>query len=187
MPQSKVSKAPLFGMSELPTPLSYPPILPLDQVPELNGRLVYVIEGYKTEGYSILIFTHEKNIGVRFGDFDGNVIDPPDNTQECVDKLAQLMLRARIEQAQYYFSGGVLVDIRTSLNNMVGPGMLKDLCGNIVPTQKVIDIKALDDDLKERLPELGHVILKHSSFKTIIREEKILPLYGLREADATRT
>jgi len=186
MPQSKASKAPLSGISDLPIPQSYPPILAIDEVPELSGRLVYVIEGYKLSGYSILVFNHEGNIGIRCGDFDGNMIDPPDGAREHVDKLLPLMKAGRIEFAQFYFSDDMLVDIRVSLDKMAGPGMLKDLCGNVVQTQKIIDIKQFDDDLKEKLPELGYVILKHSSFKTIIRDGKILPLYGLSTADATR-
>lgn len=174
-------------MSEIPSLLSYPQILPLDKVPEINGALVYAIKGYATDGVSILIFIRDGKMGVRMGDFDGNLLDIRNVDQKIidyVDPLSKLLLTARIPQAQFYFSNGVLVDLRISLDKMAGPGMLKDLCGNILPTQEVIDIKLLDEDLLKSLEQYDYVILKHSSFKVIIRDNSMIPLYAtLRNND----
>jgi hypothetical protein len=172
-------------MSEIPALLPYPKILPLDEVPELDGRLVYVIEGYALDGVAILLFFHEGNMGAKFGDFDGNPINPGDidfiDASLFVEKLSELMVRARIRQAIFYVSeSGVLVDIRISLNVMTGPGMLKDLCGKILPTQKIIDIKPLDEELKETIEKEDYIILKHSSFKVITRGDEMVPLYATK-------
>ena len=174
-------------MSEIPTVLPYPTILPLDEVPELDGRLVYVIEGYPLDGVAILLFFQDGTYGVRFGDFDGNLIDLDGikdlkvDVPSFVEKLSELMIRARIPKALFYVSeNGLLVDVRTSLNVMTGPGMLKDLCANVVPTQKIIDIKQLDDDLKKDIAAKDYIILKHSSFKVITRGDEMIPLYATK-------
>jgi hypothetical protein len=121
-------------------------------------------------------------LAVRIGDFDGKPLDPRNVDEQITSyimPLAELMITARIPQAQFYFSGPTLVDIRKSLDNMVGPGMLKDLCSQIVPTQEIIDIKPLDGDLKEAIKQYDYVILKHSSFKVIVRGDQMLPMYGI--------
>lgn len=189
MPQSKASKIHWSGMSEIPSILPYPTILPLEEVPELDGRLVYVIEGYPLDGVGILLFFQDGKYGARFSDFDGNLIGPENLNDLAIDmpffveKLSELMLKARIPKAIFYVSeNGVLVDIRTSLNVMTGPGMLKDLCEKIVPTQKIIDIKPLDDDLKKELVNEDYIILKHSSFKVITREGEMIPLYATKRS-----
>jgi hypothetical protein len=170
-------------MSDIPTIVPYPDILDVEEVPELKDRLVYMIEGYELNGISVVMFYKDGKIGVRCGDFQGNLENPAhvldSNIAKHLPNLTNLLVKARIPQAQFYFSNDVLVDIRTSLNNMVSPGMLKDLCSNIVPTQNIIDLKPFDDDLKEELHKYDYVILKHSSFKVIVREDVGLPLYAI--------
>jgi hypothetical protein len=183
MPQSNASKTRPFGSSEIPTLLEYPEIPLLSDVPELDGRLVYIIKGYPLEGHSVLMWrTPGGELAIRAGDFNGKIIDPRKLDEKIAGylmPLSELMITARIPQAQFYFSGHTLVDIRKSLDNMTGPGMLKDLCSKIVPTQEIIDIKPLDDDLKESLNQYDYVILKHSSFKVIVRGDVMLPMYGI--------
>lgn len=89
------------------------------------------------------------------------------------------MYAAKIAQAQFYFSGYTLVDIRTSVNQFVGPGMIKDLCENIMQTQEVISIGSLNEEFLAGLREYNYIILKHSSFKIIIRENEAIPLYAI--------
>ena len=183
MQQSSVSKTQPSGSSNVPTLLEYPEILPLSDVPELSGRLVYVVKGYELSGHSMLMWRPPGGeLAIRIGDFNGNSLDPRNVREEItayIMPLAELMVAAGIPQAQFYFSGTTLVDVRKSLDSMVGPGMLKDLCSKIVPTQEIIDIKPFDDDLKESLKQYDYVILKHSSFKVIVREDKMLPMYGI--------
>jgi hypothetical protein len=170
------------GTSKIPSIIAYPEILHIDRVPELKDRLVYIIRSYKLDGTSILIFRNSGKIGIRFGDFAGNIIEPEKLDKKFaanyVGPLVDLMNRARIPQAQFYFSGDILVDIRTHLDKMSGPGMVKELCSKIIPTQEIIAIKKLDDGLLKELPSMGQVILKHSSFKIIVRGDKFLPLYA---------
>lgn len=164
----------------LPSLQSYPIITPLNLVPELDNRLVYIIKGYPLSGFSVLVFRSDGRFGIKAGDFDGNTIEPHCSPiAQYYDVVIKLMEMARIQQAQFYFSDSKLVDIRTALDKMVSPGMLKDLCGNLLPTQEIIKVQKLDEDLKEELKNMGYVILKHSSFKVIIREDKVIPLYGM--------
>jgi len=176
-------------MSEIPSILSYPPILPLDEVPELDGRLVYVVEGYELDGVAILLFFQDGKLGVKIGNFDGDTLDLDDIHKQAldvpsfVDKLTPLVATARIPKAIFYFSNsGFLVDVRTSLNVMVGPGMLKDLCSSVVPTQKIIEVNPLDDNLRNRIADQNHIILKHSSFKVITRKGEMVPLYAIKRS-----
>jgi hypothetical protein len=169
-------------MSNIPSLLAYPPVLTLDQIPEINGALVYAIKGYELDGVSILIFFQDKQVGVRVGDFDGNLLDPTTVDPAVInyiDPLGKLMMAANIPQAQFYFSGHTLVDMRISLDKMAGPGMLKDLCGNLLPTQEILAVKPLDEELLESLKEYDYVIFKHSSFKVIVRDNSIIPLYAI--------
>jgi hypothetical protein len=167
-------------MSDQPAVLPYPKILGLEEVPELKDRLVYIIKGYPLDGIGILLFREGEKIGIRAGDFDGNLIDPcEDEVAKHCGKLIELVKRAGIPQAQFYFSGDTLVDIRTSLNAMSGPGMVRDLCSKAFETQEIIDVKPLDESLRSELPNMGYVILKHSSFKVITRGKEMLPLYAL--------
>ncbi len=183
MQQSNASKTRSSGLFDNHTLLEYPELLPLDDVPELDGRLVYVVKGYELSGHSIIMWrSANEDIAIKIGDFNGNVLDPNNVDKKIVSyviPLAELVVTAKIPHAQFYFSGTTLVDIRKSLDSMVGPGMLKDLCSKIVPTQEIIDVKQYDDDLKKSLKQYDHVILKHSSFKVIVRGDKMLPMYGV--------
>jgi len=98
--------------------------------------------------------------------------------------LGALMEKARIPQAQFYFSGDKLVDIRTHLNKFVGPGMLRDLCGKVLPTQDIVDIQPLSKDVLAGINRC--VILKHSSFKVIVRGNQMIPMYAIAGASDER-
>lgn len=168
------------GMSNIPSIVPYPAIMPLDDVPEIKGRMVYVIKWYENTGVSLLIYFNNGKAGVRIGDFDGNIIEQPSaaSSMQYCQKLMEIMAVSRIKQAQFYFSNDTtLVDIRTSIDKMASPGMLKDLCSKIMPTQQIIKLAKADDELFKSI-ESEHVILKPSSFKIIIRSDAIVPLYA---------
>jgi hypothetical protein len=165
-------------MSDIPSLLAYPKILHIDEVPEIRNRLVYIIDNYELNGITILLFHNDGQMGMKFGDWDGNELNNADCLNEYpIGKLCQLMHTARIIQAQFYFSKDKLVDIRTHLNRMVGPGMLKDLCGKLIPIQSIIDTQILSDETLAKIDK--HVILKHSSFKIIMRGQETIPLYAI--------
>lgn len=169
-------------MMEIPDVLSYPNILDVEDVPEIAERYVYAIRGYELSGVTVLAFIKDDQIGIRVGDWDGNVLDPrklDDKYHSYINKISKLMYAAKIAQAQFYFSGYTLVDIRTSVNQFVGPGMIKDLCENIMQTQEVISIGSLNEEFLAGLREYNYIILKHSSFKIIIRENEAIPLYAI--------
>ena len=182
MRQSNASKTPSSGTSDAPPILPYPPVTHLDKMPEIKGRLVYIIEGYALDGVSVLLFFRDGNLGMKIGDWDGHTLTEEQanglGINLHVGQLSNLMIRARIPQAQFYFStNGKLVDIRTHLDHMVGPGMLKDLCSKVVPTQDIIDIQQLTEEIEAGIDR--YVILKHSSFKVIVRGDKMVPMYAI--------
>jgi hypothetical protein len=90
----------------------------------------------------------------------------------AVPKLALIMRYARIQQAEFYFSGELLVDVRLTADKFAGPGMVKDLFGKVVRTQEVMKIAAANErDMT--VP----AILKPSVFKTMVVGEDVIPLY----------
>lgn len=182
MQQSNRSKIALSGMSDTPNLLSYPPIAHIDSVPEIKERLVYLIEGYELNGISVLLFFENGALGMKIGDWDGNLLSEREIKNNPIAQnatlLCELMAKARIKQAQFYFSNnGKLVDIRTHLNHMVGPGMLRDLCGKIVPIQDIVDVQPLTQEVLNGIDR--YIILKHSSFKVIVREGEMVPMYAI--------
>lgn len=192
MQQLSASRIQWSGMSDIPTLLAYPKILHLNEVPEIKERLVYIIESYEMNGVTVLLFFRDNKLGLKIGDWDGNEFEHTNiwdatmnrmcGLQEShISNLCHLMDTARINQAQFYFSKtGLLVDMRTHLNKFAGPGMLRDLCGKLMPTQNIIDIQTLTDDTISKIDR--EVILKHSSFKVIVRGDEMIPLYAVAGA-----
>jgi hypothetical protein len=184
----------------VPQYLSYPKLLTLNDIPEIYNQFVYVIEGYQDKGFGALIYRSDDNVYIKFGDFDGKIIDmsktQPKGVQIFVSKyfpkIINLMKTARIQQSIYYFTVAkddiCLVDMRTSLNKFSGPGMLRDLFAKIIPIQKVIKTATLNQDMLNSIKAgtgsyAGNLILKTSSFKTIIRNENnkqnMYPMYAV--------
>ncbi|KKK63793.1 hypothetical protein LCGC14_2990730, partial [marine sediment metagenome] len=71
---------------DLPDVLPYPSIKSIDDMPELHGRFVYIIESYPETGLSIVISRQIEHIFIRIGDFAGNLIDPTKQT-EVIKKI----------------------------------------------------------------------------------------------------
>jgi hypothetical protein len=180
---------------EIPDSLSYPKILPLQEIHEIRGKLCYVFKAYSLEGYSCVIVREKGNICVRFSDWNGNILDLSKqhdlspNFGESVIKLATLMRYIRVDRLQAYFSGKdkvMLVDIRLTFNKFISPGMLNDLIGKLgIEVPEVIGRPiGLDDaNISKLLSKSGEysgtIIVKPSVFKSIVRGEEILPAYGL--------
>lgn len=189
-------------MSELASIVSYPALLPLDEVPELIGKLVYIVKAYPLNGLAVMMSYNKPNTSIRFGDWDGNYVNPLQPSGRPGELVAEfmknhapnfigLMTSAKIRQAIFYLSdnnGLQLVDMRTALDKLVGPGMLRDLLSKVITTQEVVNTIGL---IPETLAAIrkgdgslsSDLIIKPSVFKTVTRGEKpnliMYPMYGL--------
>lgn len=178
---------------QTPTLLSYPEVLKLNDVQnEIIDQFCYVIKFYPLNGISVLIKLNHEEMGtvIRIGDWNGNALKQ-DNEFKKYEALflnkysiqfLELCINAKIEQIQFYIScqadSMLLVDARTSINNMVSPGYIKDIFGKIMPSQQIIGSpKIMSKDILDSVEK--NAIIKPSLFKTIIRNNKMFPLYAL--------
>jgi predicted AlkP superfamily phosphohydrolase/phosphomutase len=135
-------------------------------------------------------------------DFNGNRVDPVNSRgpqarmgKEFLEKHNQkflsLMAAAKIPQGLFYIVKQKrklrLVDMRTSLNKMAGPGMIRDLFSKVIDTQEVIKVVTLTPDIITAIKNgkgsyTGDLILKTSAFKTITRgtkpNQRMYPVYA---------
>jgi hypothetical protein len=169
---------------KLPDLLSYPEIKKFDDMPEMHDQFVYIIKSYPTKGLTVLIYRKDAMVHLKFGDFSGKIIEPHGNKsiklflEKYCSKLVELMSLIKIPQALHYFvvekNTLRLVDVRTSLNKFIGPGMLRDLYGKIIDTQEVVKTIQLNSETIEGIKAdkgsyKGGLILKTSAFKTVTR------------------
>lgn len=182
---SNTEKPTLVPTVKLPDLLAYPEIKKFNDIPEMHDQFVYVIKSYPTNnGLTALVYRKDGNVHLKFGDFSGKVVDSYDNKgiklflEKYCSKLVELMSLIKIPQALHYFVVEKnilrLVDVRTSLNKFIGPGMLKDLYGKIIDTQEVVKTVQLNSETIEGIKAdkgsyKGGLILKTSAFKTITR------------------
>ena len=213
MQQSDQLEATPSGISELPSILPYPNILSLEDIEEdIKGQFVYVIKGYVEEGLAVVIKRGDSKsddfVYLKIGDFDGNDIDLTDEShplqqaalffaeQVSADfvemmrilKISQVLIYVSVSDVAVDASGNYeaewkLVDLRTSLNKFYGPGMIKDLFSKVFPTQEVIKVTSVTDEVLSAIYKnegsfKGDLILKCSKFKTIERGNELLPLYA---------
>lgn len=200
MPSSEPKATTSSGTFKTPSPLPYPKTLEYKDLPEIKGQFVYVIKAYEENGLAIVISRDIPNdeIYLSIYDFDGNPIDLTDESNpyqamalnfahEDSSKFVAIMRSANIPKVILYISVDKgepkLVDLRASLNKFYGPGMIRDLFGKIYPTQEVIKTIALDDDTLKAIEKgegsyKGNLILKCSKFKTVVRDQELLPLYA---------
>jgi hypothetical protein len=190
----------------IPELLSYPEVLQLRDVPELKDQFVYPIEYYSLNGLAVVV-TRDKQgdnflVSLTFGDWDANIVDltqqDDDNSTnywgkhylaKYSDKVLAVMKHIGLSRAELYFSIAnndlILTDIRTHINKFTGPGMVEDLFGKVVPTQRkvvsplILDEETLDKINKGKRPFNQSMILKPSRFKTITRGKALLPMYAL--------
>lgn len=183
-----------LNIPQLPTLLSYPKILTLDEVPELMGKFVYFVRAYPLQGIAVLIVRQKDEVFMRIGDWDGKVINPMESeaattfVKKFSPHFISLMSSAKIQQAVFYLSVNGsdirLVDIRTSLNKFSGPGMVRDLFGKIMDTQDVVKIDNLTPEVLTAIKNnegsyTGSLIVKPSAFRTIDRTKVMYPMYGI--------
>jgi hypothetical protein len=200
MQHSEHTETTSSGTSNVPSALPYPRTLPLDQIPEIHGQLVYVIRAYPENGLSVVIYRDlkEGDVYLSLSDWDGNPIDlrnenhpyyeaAVDFAQHDSSKIVAMMKTLGIDKLVLYISVDGdelrLVDLRASLDKFYGPGMIRDLFSKSYPTQEVVKVVALDENVLEAVKRgegsfKGNLILKCSKFKTVIRGKELLPLYA---------
>ena len=145
------------------------------------GVYCYIVEDYKS-GVAVVIKIDGTNIGVVAGDWDGNRLPPEgvvaDVMSHQVPKLVSVMMLVKLKQAEFFFdSNNKLVDVQLSLNKFIGPGMLRDLFGKNMSTQKVLRQDSLTQQKIETFPK-GKYIAKASRSRTYMSGDKMLPLYA---------
>lgn len=186
---------------ELPKVLSYPRYLPFDNLQNVVKNLFcYVIRHYGNDGLSVLIYRQpEKDqVVVICGDWRGNHLDLSDNSplsgsinnflSKSLIELITIMKLIKIEQVQFFFAivdgEFILVDIQSSLNKLLGPGMVRDVFGKVLKTQEVLKIEILDDRAIECIRDGsgnygGDLIIKPSKFRMYHNEKdnSFIPMY----------
>jgi len=185
-----------FGISKA-TLLPLPKPIPLQEFPGIRGMFCYIIEHYGNSGLSLLIQRNGEHVQFIIGDWDGNTIPVGDlehplcaAANACLNSVSimayQVMKHIKIAQALFYFAihndKFILVDVRISLNKFIGPGMLQDVFGKVLETQKTICIEILNDAILDSImvgrdqfsPSL---ILKPSRFRFATMGNDPIPLY----------
>lgn len=169
----------------IPESLPYPKINELWQVPELKDKYCYVVKSYPLSGLAILVYRGDDNLHLRFTDFNGVESDPVEG--RLLDIIITVMKTANIKQSMFYFSENKLVDVRLSLNKFCSPGFIKDIFGKAgIPIQEEIGrpIQLDENNMKLLLSGGGDyscgVVIKPSTFKSIIRNGDVVPMYGVR-------
>jgi hypothetical protein len=165
----------------IPEILPYPKLLNIREVEELKDRFCYVIEKYPLEGYVLLVYRSEGDVTIRVADWGSNKLEPDEDNTRYINNIVTIMSTIKLQQALYYFSDGKLVDVRISLNKFCGPGFIKDVFGQAkIPIQNDINKPlVINDDFK--VSSHNNTIIKPSSFKSIVRDDVLLPMYGVIE------
>lgn len=167
----------------IPDIIDYPEFFRLSDQPELFKKMLcYIIEPYEMDGYSLYIGFREGHSFIRTGDFKSNNIDPnyTEELTKYIETLVEIMKSIRVMDAIFYFSSTnnelILVDMMLSANKFAGPGMLKDIFGNIFKTQDILGIEVLDDETTNKYK--GKLV-KPSRFRYLQDEDVIRPQYGI--------
>lgn len=173
-------------MMEIPDLLPYPDLYNVhDNFNLFNKMYCYIIDKYNiNDGYNLYIGFRDEYQLVKLSDFKGNNIDLRCCSEveniilSYVHKLSDFMKLSKIVELGFYFSNEenpILVDVMVSINKMLSPGMLRDLFANIVPTQNVLSIEIIDENILNR----NQIIIKPSKFKYIFDDRSFTPLYGI--------
>jgi hypothetical protein len=173
---------------KVPELVDYPEFFDVTENIEMfNGSYSYIIEPYDLKnGINLYIGFRDDVIIRRAANFQSYEFDLREENADVSTillwshKLTDLMKSIRVTDASFYFSkdkqGLLLVDVMIAANKFLGPGMLLDLFGHVVPTQKVIDTVVLD---KENIPENKGKLVKTSRFKIVFDNDSTRPQYGL--------
>ena len=143
-------------MSSLPSLLPYPKIDALTKEHPINGVFSYIQEMPQLGGLALVIKMPSKSGEVAFkpGKWDGSAI-PDESMRDVANfvgdvgvKLANIMYLVKVDQAIFYISNDhKLVDVRTSLNKWLGPGMVENVFSKVISTPRTIEIASITDDV----------------------------------------
>jgi hypothetical protein len=185
------------GTSKLPSLLPLPKPIPIDEFMGIRGMFCYVIEHYGHSGLSLLIHRDGEDVQLVIGDWDGNIIPLDDDkhplymaANACLNSVAimsyNVLKHIGVDKAILYFAKSgdkfILVDARMSLNKFAGPGMLQDVFGKVLETQKVICIETINDAIMDSIM-VGRdqfspsILLKPSRFRFATMGDDPIPLY----------
>ncbi len=174
------------GTFELPEMLPLEDASPISKIPMIIGQFCYILKDYKP-GLSVVMRFDGEHSGFSIGDWTGNHYTPESKEwPQCAELLMkvhspilQTLINIKVPQAQFYFDNeGKLVDMRTSINKFVGPGMLRDIFGNLLPIQETIEIVQVTDEKIDEVKKNGGAIVKPSMFKTMVVKNDPVPLYA---------
>lgn len=112
-----------------PSLLAYPEVLTLDELPELQDQLIYVVRAYPLNGLAVMIHREDGGVTIQIGDWDGQALNPQENPvvqkflDQSIQRLVTVMKHSGIDSALFYVTYQDdefrLVDIRTALNKLV--------------------------------------------------------------------
>lgn len=197
-----MQKAPV-GTPKLPGLLKYPPMLGID-TQEIFNIYSYLLEPYPLEGISLVIYRVPKDdkLYIIVGDWNQKQIDLKSKDPKAplalqvVNQfgtlLAQTMALIKLDQAQFFISTNgkslpLLCDIQTSINKYLGPGMIRDLFGKVLPVPTVRKLEVVDrrvmDAIKAKTGSYSdHLFIKPSVFRMVGRNGTMTPLYVRTDA-----
>jgi hypothetical protein len=182
-------QTPQSGTSEpdrkLPKLLKYPKIKDVSERSDILNQYCYVFEPYES-GLSTVIKYTDSGVWIVPGDWNGNETVPDGPLwgevselmqSEKFEKILQAMKTIALPQAQFYFAkDGKLVDIKLMEDKWSGPGMLRDLFGNVCDIQEQLEITVINDAFIQK--QSTPVFLKPSRFKWVAEGEEAIPLYA---------
>ena len=181
------------GMSK-PRLLPHPGFRHLDD--QVLNMFCYVLRHYGNPGPALVISRDGENVCAQFGDWNGNIVDPHDDShllhhqmvlllENIFHKLVLLMRSVGLPQAEFYFSTDLtLVDVRLAINKFIGPGMLNDVFGKLVKTPEIIKIEIIDNRVMDAIRQGGgtydgELLLKPSKFREMeLPNGSYTPLYA---------
>lgn len=167
-------------MYEVPDIIDYPELYKVkDNLNIFNNVYCYFIKPYILKGISIYIGLRNDKLIIRSADFKSNITDPRELTKINyinLPSIIEIIKTAKIFDACFYFSNDILVDVMVSINKFMGPGMIRDIFGNIVKTQDIIEINTINDST---IKKYSGMYVKPSRFRHNIENNMVKPLYGI--------
>lgn len=180
-----------FIMSEtvtVPDFVDYPEFYVISENRHMFGqRFGYIIKPYNFDNVlSWYVGFRGNHMVTRFADNKSNEINiakcednhPVKELVKFVTPVASLFHSARIVEALIYVDSDEMnvVDVMTSANKFLGPGMVRDLFDTIIGTQEVIEVTEFTDEVIENNPG---AYFKPSKFRYVLDGNYPRPQYGI--------
>jgi hypothetical protein len=175
------------GTFKVPKVLPYPKYYDHTELKRLEHIYCYVQKHPGDVDLTVLIYrdTQKDDVYTVFSDAAGNLIELESDVtplgitsrkfvKDELVNYVRLMNVIKIEQAQYHFSiaGDILtlVDVRTSLNKCVSPGLIEDVFGKLVNTLKtkntvILNPSVIDAIIQGQGSYEGNLLIRPSRFR----------------------